>query len=185
MTFRKEIPNEVSPSNEQKIPVYLNVYDMLPPGKLTDFGYMIGIGVFHSGVEVLDKGHEFDTSGVFLLRPKVGPPNVSFKESYLMGYTSKDKEEIKSIIDELSNEWSGNSYNLLTRNCNHFSSELCIRLVGKPAPSKTSSHFAWVDWVNRAARLGKFFPCVVPNDPEFEEDDKNVKSVVDTNHHFT
>ncbi|CAG8588203.1 2522_t:CDS:2 [Acaulospora colombiana] len=53
-----------------------------------------------------------------------------------MGYTSNDKEEIKNIIDELSNEWSGNSYNLLT-------SELCRRLVGKPAPSKmrSTSHF--------------------------------------------
>ncbi|CAG8554599.1 8255_t:CDS:2 [Diversispora eburnea] len=40
-----------------------------------------------------------------------------------------DKEEIKNVIDELSMEWRGNTYNLL-------SSELCNRLVGKPAPKK-------------------------------------------------
>lgn len=32
-----------------------------------------------------------------------------------MGYTTMDKEEIKNVIDELSREWRGNTYNLLTR----------------------------------------------------------------------
>ncbi|RHZ78609.1 hypothetical protein Glove_158g110 [Diversispora epigaea] len=158
MNSRKENQNdnETLISKEQKFPVFLNVYDMLPRGKITDLGYMIGVGVFHSGVEVLNKeynfgGHEYDSTGVFYMNPKLGPPNVRFKESFLIGYTSMDKEEIKNVIDELSMEWRGNSYNLLSRNCNHFSSELCSRLVGKPAPN----------WINRAARLGTFFPCIL------------------------
>jgi hypothetical protein len=40
---------------------------------------------------------------------------ISFRESIAMGYTKMDKEEIKNVIDELSREWRGNSYNLLTR----------------------------------------------------------------------
>ncbi|RIB04454.1 PPPDE putative peptidase domain-containing protein [Gigaspora rosea] len=120
---------------------------------------MFGIGVFHSGVEVYDKeynfgGHDFDSTGVFVMRPRIGPPNVTFKESVFMGHTSLSKEEVKNVIEELSREWSGNSYNLLTRNCNHFTSDLCNILVGKPAPN----------WINRAAKLGTLFPCVVPND---------------------
>ncbi|CAI2174694.1 5569_t:CDS:2 [Funneliformis geosporum] len=150
--------SEVPLFGEQHIPVYLNVYDMLPRGKITDIGYRIGVGVFHSGVEILGReynfgGHDYDFTGVFVMRPKIGPPNVTFKESIAMGYTTLDKEEIKNVIDELSAEWRGNSYNLLTRNCNHFSSELCSRLVGKAAPN----------WINRAAKLGTFFPCIHSN----------------------
>ncbi|CAG8575232.1 1121_t:CDS:2 [Funneliformis mosseae] len=106
--------SEVPLFGEQHIPVYLNVYDMLPRGKITDIGYRIGVGVFHSGVEILGReynfgGHDYDFTGVFVMRPKIGPPNVTFKESIAMGYTTLDKEEIKNVIDELSIEWSGNS----------------------------------------------------------------------------
>ncbi|KAF0484863.1 DUF862-domain-containing protein [Gigaspora margarita] len=145
---------EVPLFRDQKTPVYINVYDMLPKGKIADIGYMFGIGVFHSGVEVYDKeynfgGHDFDSTGVFIMRPRIGPPNLTFKESVFMGHTSLSKEEVKNVIEELSKEWSGNSYNLLTRNCNHFTSDLCNILVGKPAPN----------WINRAAKLGTLFPC--------------------------
>ncbi|EXX77624.1 hypothetical protein RirG_022140 [Rhizophagus irregularis DAOM 197198w] len=150
--------SEIPLCNEKYISVYLNVYDMLPRGKITDMCYKMGVGVFHSSVEILGReynfgGHDSDYTGVFVTRPKQGPPNVTFKESIAMGYTTMDKEEIKNVIDELSREWHGNTYNLLTRNCNHFSSELCEQLVGKPAPK----------WINRAAKLGTFFPCIQSN----------------------
>ncbi|CAG8752240.1 10666_t:CDS:2, partial [Dentiscutata heterogama] len=83
-------------------------------------------------------GHDFDSTGVFIMKPKTGPPNVTFKDSVFMGYTSLSKEEVKNAIEELSREWSGNSYNF----------ELCNKLVGKPAPN----------WINRAAKLGTLFP---------------------------
>ncbi|CAG8449946.1 3263_t:CDS:10 [Ambispora leptoticha] len=142
----------------KKIPVYVNVYDMLPKGKVADFGYRLGVGIFHSGVEVLGReynfgGHVYDYTGVFVMRPKAGFPNVTFKESIKMGYTELEKEEVILIIKELSEEFRGNTYNLLTRNCNHFSGELCKRLVGKSTPG----------WINRAAKLGTYFPCMVPN----------------------
>ncbi|KAG9299576.1 hypothetical protein G9A89_020747 [Geosiphon pyriformis] len=161
-------PREPLIHKPRKIPVYVNVYDMLPRGKVTDFGYRIGMGVFHSGVEILGReynfgGHDYDYTGVFIMKPKTGPPNVTFKETITMGFAELDKDQIKDIIQELSEEYRGNTYNLLTRNCNHFSNELCRRLIGKSTPS----------WINRAAKLGTFFPCVVPNGwiepPECEE----------------
>lgn len=48
----------------------------------------------------------------------------------------------------------GTSYNLLTKNCNHFTSYLCQKLTGRPAPS----------WLNRAASIGVALPCVVPRE---------------------
>ncbi len=43
---------------------------------------------------------------------------------------------------------------MLSRNCNHFTSYLCEKLTGKPAPT----------WLNRAAGIGLALPCVVPKE---------------------
>lgn len=62
-----------------------------------------------------------------------------------------------------SDEFLGPTYNLLTRNCNHFTSYLCEKLTGKPAPR----------YINRAAGIGVTIPCIVPAEwvepPECEE----------------
>lgn len=51
----------------------------------------------------------------------------------------------------MSREWRSNTYNVLTRNCNNFSSALAQRLCGVDIPS----------WVNRAARTGSKFGWLV------------------------
>ncbi|CAO3675139.1 unnamed protein product [Umbelopsis ramanniana] len=137
--------------------VFVNVYDMIEPCTLTNFGYFMGVGIFHSGVEVNGReycygGHPYDFSGVFVVEPKVGPPGVLFKQSINMGYIDLDEDKITELIQTLSGEYSGNSYNLLNRNCNHFTADLCNRLTGKTVPG----------WINRAAKLGTMFPCVLP-----------------------
>lgn len=38
---------------QRKIPVYLNVYDLHPYNK---YGYWLGLGAFHAGVEIDGKG---------------------------------------------------------------------------------------------------------------------------------
>lgn len=62
----------------------------------------------------------------------------------------------------VSDKFLGDGYNLLTRNCNHFTSALCEELTGRPAPG----------WLNRAASIGVAVPCVVPrewiNPPDHE-----------------
>ena len=73
------------------------------------------------------------------------------------------QSDIDICISEAAAEFKGTSYNLLSRNCNHFTSYLCEKLTGKPAPG----------WLNRAASIGVALPCVVPKDwvspPEAEE----------------
>lgn len=56
-------------------------------------------------------------------------------------------KEVREFMEKLSEKYSGNTYNLITKNCNHFCNDACLRLTGKPIPS----------WVNRLARLGNFF----------------------------
>lgn len=43
-------------------------------------------------------------------------------------------------------------YHLLQMNCNHFSSDLCARLTGQPAPA----------WINRLASIAVSLHCLLP-----------------------
>ncbi|KAI8371777.1 PPPDE putative peptidase domain-containing protein [Radiomyces spectabilis] len=158
--------------------VRVNVYDMLERSFVTQFGYYaLGMGIFHSGLEVYGKeycfgGHEYqDTTGVFVMDPKMVPPELTFKQSIHMGYTDLSEDELAQEVAIISQEFGGTSYNLLTRNCNHFTEEFCRRLTGKQIPA----------WINRAARLGALVPCVIPGEwiqpPEFE-DEEDVASIM-------
>ncbi|KAI8983003.1 PPPDE putative peptidase domain-containing protein [Pilobolus umbonatus] len=144
--------------DQRKQKIILNVYDMLQPGFITNVGFALGVGIFHSGVEIGSQeycfgGHDYEyVTGVFMVQPKIGPQGVLFKQSVDMGYTDLNEEEIDSVLKDISKEYIGTTYNLLSRNCNHFSDDLCRRLTGKHAPG----------WVNRAAKLGTMFPCVIP-----------------------
>ena len=101
-------------------------------------------------------------TGVYWTKPKTEPPGGTFKCELLHGFTLASQSEIDAIIREVSEEFLGTSYNLLTKNCNHFSSHLCQRLTGRSGPS----------WLNRAASMGVALPCVVLRDwieaPDFE-----------------
>lgn len=83
-----------------------------------------------------------------------------------MGTTDLTDKEIEELLLKLSDEFTGPSYNLLTRNCNHFTEEFVKCLNDKNIPT----------WINRAARLGNMFPCVVPwewiQPPELAEEEE-------------
>ncbi|KAG0165291.1 hypothetical protein DFQ28_009701 [Apophysomyces sp. BC1034] len=139
---------------------------------LTNIGYYaLGVGIFHSGVEICGReycfgGHDYpNITGVFVVEPKVGLPELQLKQSINMGCTNLTQEEIIEVLSTISKEFTGSSYSLLMRNCNHFTEELVRRLTGKSVPL----------WINRAAKLGNMFPCVVPTEwvepPEFEDQD--------------
>lgn len=94
------------------------------------------------------------TTGVYWTKPKFEPPGGTWRCDILQGFTFRTDKEIDAIIKEVSDEFLGQNYNLLTNNCNHFTSALCEKLTSKPAPS----------WLNRAAGIGVALPCVVPKE---------------------
>ena len=51
------------------------------------------------------------------------------------------KGELKAVLDKMSKDWLKFKYNVLTRNCHHFSTAVCKLLGAKPPP----------DWLNSAA----------------------------------
>ncbi|KAG7545422.1 PPPDE putative peptidase domain [Arabidopsis suecica] len=135
------------------VPVYLNVYDLTP---MNVYGYWLGIGIYHSGLEVhgVEYGygaHEHSSSGIFEVEPKQCP-GFTFRKSILVGETEMRAKEVRTFMEKLSEEYQGNKYHLITRNCNHFCNHVCLKLTQKSIPS----------WVNRLARLGFLCNCVLP-----------------------
>ncbi|OIW35408.1 DUF862-domain-containing protein [Coniochaeta ligniaria NRRL 30616] len=155
----------------QKTEIVINVYDLLPPGRLSSALWLLGTSLLHSGVVINDKeyaygGHDRPgVTGVYWTKPKTQPPGGTFKCEILHGFSLASPTEIDTIIKEVSEEFQGTTYNLLTKNCNHFTAYLCQRLTGRPGPG----------WLNRAASIGVAFPCVVPREwvepPDFDTAD--------------
>ncbi|GMN35332.1 hypothetical protein TIFTF001_005224 [Ficus carica] len=136
-----------------KVPVYLNVYDLTP---INGYAYWLGLGVYHSGVQVHGVeyafgAHDHSTTGIFEVEPKLCP-GFTFRKSILIGRTDLGPKDVRSLMEKLAEDYSGNTYHLITKNCNHFCNDVCLKLTGKPIPR----------WVNRLARLGLFCNCVLP-----------------------
>uniref|UniRef100_A0A7S0HUY8 PPPDE domain-containing protein n=1 Tax=Hanusia phi TaxID=3032 RepID=A0A7S0HUY8_9CRYP len=141
-------------------PVMCNVYDLRlqrerseERGKTGNSGLSkLGLGLYHSGIEVYGREFSFGyceggRTGVFEIPCRCAGaimPNVVFKESVLVGYCERSRFEVEHLLRRLSASFLGDSYDIVRRNCNHFSNELSKILVGKSIPS----------YVNRPANVG-------------------------------
>ncbi|KAI9076018.1 hypothetical protein K1719_042034 [Acacia pycnantha] len=135
------------------VPVYLNVYDLTP---INGYAYWFGLGVYHSGVQVHGVeyafgAHEYSTTGIFEGEPR-RCDGFTFRKTILIGKTDMGADEVRRVMEELAGEYKGNTYNLITKNCNHFCNDACIRFTGNSIPN----------WVNRLARIGFLCNCVLP-----------------------
>jgi len=73
-------------------------------------------------------------------------------ESVEMGVSHLSMGHVEGIIDTMREEYMGRGYHLLLRNCNHFSADLCDRLLGRPLPN----------YINRLAFVGGCATMCVP-----------------------
>lgn len=128
-----------APSAVQEM-VRLNVYNAGTPG------------VYHTGLELYGTEYAFGgggatgASGVTLQRPRVPPPGGSwkFEKTVDIAPLEKSRDEVQRIVTELKGEFSMGSYDLVAKNCNHFSEALCQRVCNQSIPA----------WVNALAGLG-------------------------------
>lgn len=83
-------------------------------------------------------------SGVFEVEPK-SCPGFIFTRSVWLGTTNMSRSEFRLFIEDISEKYYGDTYHLMDKNCNHFTDEVSMLLLGKPIPG----------WVNRLAKIGK------------------------------
>ncbi|XP_053962466.1 deubiquitinase DESI2-like [Anastrepha ludens] len=143
-------------------PVKLNVYDIV---KLNEYSAYIGLGVFHSGIEVYGTefaygGHQFPFTGIFEMLPRdqadLGT-NFQFRQTVNLGCTQFTCQQVYQIVEELGEKFTGSSYHLINCNCNHFCDYLAEFLCGKGIPG----------WVNRLATISAYVPFlqrILPRD---------------------
>ncbi|EQL02654.1 UPF0326 protein hag1 [Ophiocordyceps sinensis CO18] len=163
----------------QKTEITIHVYDLLPPGRISSVLWTFGASLLHSGVVINGREYAYGghdrrrVTGVYWTKPKTEPPGGTFRCEILHGFTLATQEEIDATLRNASDDFLGTSYNLLTKNCNHFTSYLCHKLTGTPGPG----------WLNRAASIGVALPCVVPRDwiepPEYDTADGELLDEVD------
>lgn len=112
----------------------MHIYDVTGVGVVSGANQLLrplGTGAFHAGVEVYGQEYSFgyceEESGIFCCDPTECEEH-KYRETIQMGETSMSPDEVGYLIDDLSASWLGNSYDLLRRNCCHFSDGLCVAL---------------------------------------------------------
>lgn len=146
-------PESGDGANNHETEIVLNIYDLTP---LNQYSIWVGLGIFHSGVEVFGMeygfgAHDFPISGVFEVEPKSCPGFV-YRCSIPLGRIEMAPSEFRGFIESVASEYHGDTYHLISKNCNHFTEDISRRLTGKRIPG----------WVNRLARLGAFCSCLLP-----------------------
>lgn len=82
---------------------------------------------------------------------------AAFRESIPMGETDLTAAQVQHLVQQMGHHYKGNKYHLLQLNCNHFASDMCMQLTGKPAPPWVSKHSSGVrsHWVDTASTLSQ------------------------------
>eukprot|EP00438_Fugacium_kawagutii_P006346 Skav208392 [mRNA] locus=scaffold1179:78766:79548:- [translate_table: standard] len=112
----------------------LRIYDVMGAevvSGLNSLCRVIGTGAFHAGVEVYGLEWSFgfseDGSGVFSCTPgECG--GHAYREAVWMGETSLSEEDVMILLSTLAQDWKGIDYDILRRNCCHFSDAFCKSL---------------------------------------------------------
>lgn len=126
-------------------PVTLHVYDLGDGLQVLNRVLApFGTGAFHCGVEVHGEEWSFRGSGpsrhggVFSSAPSRCDGHA-YSESIYMGDTILSQDEVLRLIKLLRKDWPGLSYNLIRRNCCHFSDLLCMNLGCGSIPTRIKS----------------------------------------------
>ncbi|KAF6149695.1 hypothetical protein GIB67_017428 [Kingdonia uniflora] len=103
------------------------------------------------GVEYAFGAHDYSTSGVFEVEPRQCP-GYKFRKSIFIGTTRMNPVQVRGFMERHSTNYNGDTYHLISKNCNHFCRDICSKLTGNSIPK----------WVNRLAKIGSFCNCVLP-----------------------
>lgn len=161
-----------------KSPIIINVYDLSPPGTFANLLWRFGFPFLHTGIVLHEREYSYGAlspepanssptsssnpspspasprTGIFSTRPGYEPLGARFRCEILLGFTYLSAEELDLLLVDVGKRFYGHDYNLLSKNCNHFTNHMAKILTQREVPG----------WVNRAAKFGLAFPCLVPKD---------------------
>merc|ERR1719188_770523 len=141
----------------EKMPVLLHIYDVSHEHGVRKLNKWLAHkrnplkfgGVFHAGIEVNGLEWSFGMSlldsvpGVTCSMPREHPDH-RYRQTVKLRCTRLSAEEVADVISQMIEEYPGDDYNLLRRNCCHFADDFARRLGAGRLPG----------WVHRLARVG-------------------------------
>mmetsp|Transcript_43859 Transcript_43859/g.95483 ORF Transcript_43859/g.95483 Transcript_43859/m.95483 type:complete len:394 (+) Transcript_43859:101-1282(+) len=156
------------PPQQVGIPVRVHIYDVSQEESIQKLNRVLAHrrspfklgGVFHAGVEVngLEWSFGFSASetrpGISCVEPKTHPQHT-YRQTVEMRRTKVAAEDVADIITSMLEEYPGDDYDLLRRNCCHFADDFCKRLGVGGIPG----------WVHRLARIGAGVDAVLQAGP--------------------
>lgn len=155
---------------ESGIKVYLNTYDLLPPtrdsakGLSSEVLTVIGMGLHHSGVEILGQEYSFGsdesgrndptTEGVYAVYPRTACGHFRAQIELGDAPPALTVDTLEDILVTLRPKWRASTYHILGHNCNNFTMALVQKIdelfpEGTPEDKKLMKKYPF--WVNRAA----------------------------------
>lgn len=164
---RKDAP--ATPAQAGGLRVLLHVYDVSQESSIQKINKVLAYkhfplkfgGVFHAGVEVAGMEWCFGFSaskthpGVSCIEPKTHPQH-HYRQTVDMGYTKCSSEDVTEIVTQLLEEYPGDDYDLLRRNCCHFADDFTRRLGVGGIPG----------WVMRLAKVGASVDSMIQSAPK-------------------
>lgn len=144
-------------SKSEGLPVHLHIYDVSQEDTVQRINRVFAHqhsplkfgGVFHAGVEVNGLEWSFGMSecatmpGVSCMLPRSHEAH-HYRQTVRLRQTMLSPEDIADLISQVIEEYPGDDYTLLRRNCCHFADDFCRRLGVGGIPG----------WVHRLARVG-------------------------------
>eukprot|EP00756_Hemistasia_phaeocysticola_P002139 Hpha_TRINITY_DN11477_c0_g1::TRINITY_DN11477_c0_g1_i1::g.137300::m.137300 len=132
--------------------VFVNVYDIT--GWNTVLG-TLGMGAFHSGLEVYEHEYCFGrdlpgVTGVNYVSPRCYYQHV-YRETIYLGRTRLCRAGVRRLVEGMAEEWMGETYHVMRRNCNDFAEQLAAALLHPDCGHRQQEHPAWI---NRPCRVG-------------------------------
>lgn len=112
------VPIQLQPQGSE---VFLHVYDLNSSTK------RMNVGAFHLGVEVYGQEIFFSVEGILSCKP-AGHKRHIHKQSVHLGHILHSIHEVKAIITDMGEEWTGSSYTVIGRNCQSFAVAFVERL---------------------------------------------------------
>eukprot|EP01127_Copromyxa_protea_P002823 TRINITY_DN1275_c0_g1_i8.p1 TRINITY_DN1275_c0_g1~~TRINITY_DN1275_c0_g1_i8.p1 ORF type:complete len:1273 (+),score=296.24 TRINITY_DN1275_c0_g1_i8:336-4154(+) len=103
--------------------------------------------------------------GIFVSSPQMCY-GAHFRKGLFIGETTRTEQELKKILVDMMLEWNCNTYDMFSKNCNHFSSTICLWLTGHDIPT----------WVNKTARFFRYTASLATK-KEFQLDVNKISPV--------
>lgn len=80
------------------------------------------------------RGCQDSGTGISKMLPRTDGHHT-YRTTIRMGYTKLSLVQVEKLLEMLKDKWPGNTYNMIYRNCNHFSDAFCGLLGCNPLPA--------------------------------------------------